>query len=45
MYNLALEEIKGDELYQSEIDKYTEDYLEYIQEKVYLFDCPIHYYN
>lgn len=39
-YNSALKKIKGNNLYQTEMDKYTEEYLEYIQEKVHSFECP-----
>lgn len=39
-YNSTLKKIKGNGLYQTEMDKYTEEYLEYIQEKVYSFECP-----
>lgn len=39
-YNSVLKKIKGNELYQTEMDKYTEEYLEYIQEKVHSFEFP-----
>ena len=39
-YNSKLKKIKANELYQVEMDKYTEEYLEYIQEKVHSFDYP-----
>ena len=39
-YNSALKKIKGNDLYQTEMDKYTEEYLEYIQEKVHSFEYP-----
>ena len=39
-YNSALKRIKGNELYQAEMDKYTDEYLDYILEKVHSFDSP-----
>lgn len=39
-YNSKLKKIKANELYKIEMDKYTEEYLEYIQEKVHSFDYP-----
>lgn len=39
-YNSALKKIKGNKLYQNEMDKYTDEYLDYILEKVHSFDYP-----
>lgn len=39
-YNSVLKKIKGNELYQTEMDKYTDEYLDYILEKVHSFDSP-----
>ena len=39
-YNSALKKIKGNDLYQTEMDKYIDVYLEYIKEKVHSFEYP-----
>lgn len=39
-YNSTLKKIKGNDLYQTEMDKYTDEYLDYILEKVHSFDSP-----
>lgn len=39
-YNSTLKKIKGNGLYQTEMDKYTDEYLDYILEKVHSFDSP-----
>lgn len=39
-YNSTLKKIKGNNLYQTEMDKYTDEYLDYILEKVHSFDSP-----
>lgn len=39
-YNSTSKKIKGNDLYQTEMDKYTDEYLDYILEKVHSFDSP-----
>lgn len=39
-YNSTLKKIKGNDLYQTEMDKYTDEYLDYILEKIHSFDSP-----